>query len=133
MGEELERIRSERGVLTPDEVLKEAENPDSPLHEAFEWDNDAAARQHRLTQARRLIVSIRIINPPTAKPMTAFVSVRDPEHGRTYMPTVQALTSDDLRARLLMEARQMIESLERRYQYLVDAGDILDRLRKATA
>lgn len=125
VGEELERLRIEKGALKPVDVLEAASSPESPLHHAFEWDDSAAAQQHRLNQARRLIVSIRILNSPTAKPTTAYVSVRTPGQGRSYVPTTEAMSDEDIAARVLDEIRQFIESMERRYAHFEQARAVL--------
>ncbi len=99
VGDELERLRSEKGTLTAADVLEAAEEETSPLHAAFEWDESEAARLYRLTQARRLIVSVRIINGPvpSQSKVAAFVSVRTPDKGRNYLPAAEALTSEELK------------------------------------
>jgi hypothetical protein len=133
VGQELERIRSEHDTLTADLVLSVAESQDSPLHDAFEWDDSIAARKHRLDQARRLIVSVRVINSPVQTPVPAYVSVRSPDKGRQYLPTTEALSNDELRARVLDEIKQFSESLQRRYAYFAEAADLLAKLKAATA
>jgi hypothetical protein len=133
IGSELERLRESNGTLTAEIVLEAATDPESPLHAGFEWDDSAAAHQHRLQQARRLIVSVRILNSPTTVLAPAFVSVRTPGRGREYIPLSQAMTDIDLRTRVLDEARQAIESLERRYRGFEEASDILGRLKQAVA
>jgi hypothetical protein len=131
LGEWLERLRSKSGgQLTPDIVVEAAADPDSPGHAGFEWDDTAAARQHRLAQARRLIVSVRVINPPTARPIVAFVSVRTPEHGRNYVPTVEAMSDEEMKTRVLAEVRVFIESMERRYAHFAEAAALLAGLKK---
>ena len=57
---ELERIRQEHGVLSPEVVLREARSPKHPLHRYFEWDNRKAAHEHRLQQAYQLILANRM-------------------------------------------------------------------------
>lgn len=59
--EELARIHNEKGVLTPDDVVSEAEDESNPLHPAFEWDDAAAGRKYRRKQAQELIYSVRIV------------------------------------------------------------------------
>jgi hypothetical protein len=51
----------DEGRLTPECVLEAAEDEDSPLHRFFEWDNDEAAHQYRIDQARRLIRGVRVV------------------------------------------------------------------------
>jgi hypothetical protein len=130
VGEELERIRADKGKLVPADVLEAAAEEHSPLHAAFEWDDSAAAHQHRLNQARRLIVSIRILNAPTGPHTTAYVSVKSPDKGRSYLPTADVMTDDELASRVLAEVRQFIESLERRYHAFEGIRDTLTNLRK---
>lgn len=118
VGEELDKIRqSNGGRLTPEDVLNAASDPASPLHTAFEWDDTLAARQWRLTQARRVIVSVTVINSPVsqASRVAAYVSVKTPEHGRTYVPTVEALDDEALKERVMDQVRVFIETLQRRY------------------
>ena len=129
-GEVLEKIRHDKGILIPVDVLEEAKSPESPLHPAFEWDDTEAAKQHRINQARRLITSIRILNSPTGKPETAFISVRTADKGRTYMPVTECMTDEELTVRVLAEARAFIESLERRYAHLTGVADVLANLKK---
>jgi hypothetical protein len=128
-GEELERIRAQKGKLVPSYIVEAAVDPESPLHNAFEWNDARASQEHRLNQARRLVSSIRVLNSPTAKPIRAFVTVRTPDHGRTYMPTVEAMSDADLRERVLAEIRNSIESIEQRYAHFVEIRDLLAQLK----
>lgn len=131
LGEWLEDLRTEKGSLTPAIVVEAAKaDPECPGHAAFEWDKDAAAEQHWLNQARRLITSIRVLNTPMARPVTAFVTVKTPDHGRQYMPTIEAMSDDELRVRVLVEIRQALESIERRYAHFSEIGKLLENLRK---
>jgi len=131
VGEELERIRSEKGELTPANVFEAGQNENSPLHPAFEWDVEAAALQHNLQQARRLITSIRILNSPTAKPTVAWVSVRTPAKGRSYMPTIEAMSDEEMKYRVLNEIREALEAIERRYAHFANVADVIAAAKKA--
>lgn len=57
---ELARLSGENR-LTPDDVVAEAQNPASPLHDRFTWDDAEAAHLHRLNEARTLIRGVRIV------------------------------------------------------------------------
>lgn len=46
--------------LTPGEVVTAARDPESPLHDMFEWDDGKAAESWRLEQARGLIRSVQV-------------------------------------------------------------------------
>jgi hypothetical protein len=61
MVSELHRLHQEGGgVLKARTVLSAAEDPASPLHSYFEWDDSKAAAAHRLEQAGTLIRSVTI-------------------------------------------------------------------------
>jgi hypothetical protein len=64
VGPELERIWKKNGkqLIAPD-VVDEARPKTAVLHPCFEWDNKVAAEAHRLSQARLLIRTVRIVNP----------------------------------------------------------------------
>ncbi len=133
LGTWLEALRKEHDELTPEIVLTAAKDPASPGHHAFEWDDSAAANAHRLNQARRLVVSIRVMNSTAGKPTVAYVSVRTPEKGRSYVPTTEALDDEQLRARVLDEIRRFIESIERRYAHFEEVAALLDALKTSVA
>ena len=55
------RLLEDGGTLTPSDLLKDARNPESPLHELFTWDDREAAEQHRLDTSRRIIRSVKFV------------------------------------------------------------------------
>jgi len=130
-GEELERLRVEKGLLTPEVVVDAATDATSPLHAAFEWDDTAAAHQYRISQARRLITSIRIVNSPASPSVVAYVSVKTSENPRSYIPTVEALSNEDIRARLMDELDQFIRTLKSRYSGFEEAMRVIDIMKKS--
>lgn len=127
IGEELDRMHTEHGEVTPDKVLEEAQDQNSPLHPAFEWDDTEAARQHRLSQARRLITSVRILSSPIQTPVQYMLSVRTPQ-GRSYQPTIDVLSDEQLRARVMMEVEEAIERIKRKYANFKEVADLLSNL-----
>src|SRR5690606_12888800 len=59
VGQHLELLRGQsKGELTPEDIRDDARPDRSPLHSFCEWDDSAAAHQHRLQQARGLIRSV---------------------------------------------------------------------------
>ena len=57
--EVLKHLESRAGRLSPPDVIKEAESPDSLLHEFFEWDDTIAGDKYRMEQARKLIRRVK--------------------------------------------------------------------------
>lgn len=93
---ELERIKKVYGVITPEVIVRESKNKDSVLHNYFEWDNDKAAENYRIQQARNLInnITVTVIHHGEPKEIGAYevVNVGD---SRTYK-NIESLTKDDI-------------------------------------
>jgi hypothetical protein len=117
--QELLRIREDRGDITPEIVVEEAASPDSPIHAAFEWDNAAAAHEHRLSQARHLVKSVRLVVDDAKNTIPAFVHVVVNDQ-RSYQPielVVQNRTLLESATEQLVgkldAARQAVEDVQR--------------------
>lgn len=79
VAQKLAEISEKHGRLTPDLVVMEARNPDSILHNLFEWDDAEAGHQHRLFQARQIITSVRVVITTENRKISTVYYVRDPE------------------------------------------------------
>lgn len=136
LGEELERMMSEGVPTEPHNIVARAQDPASPIHGLFEWDDTKAAIQWRLSQARRCVASVVIREPESgATPRAAFsvqVVERD-EIRREYVPRNVVMEQDELRDqvsrdlyRRVAQAAKEAESLglprkDRAWKRLVDA------------
>ena len=97
--DELLRIRSERGTLSPATVLDDARPADSPLHNRFEWDDSVAGEKYRLGQAGELIRSVRVsFNTPTGVETVRQFVVSAPQ---TYSP-IEEVVQDPIGRELLL-------------------------------
>jgi hypothetical protein len=80
------------GGVTPEGVVALATPEDAPLHPAFLWDNDEAAHEHRLWQARQLIRAVVRLPDPTDKEQDSvrvFVQVpSETKGGGVYRPLI---------------------------------------------
>ena len=115
----LEEIRiSNGGSLTPELVLKAAQDKASPLHIQFEWDNAAAAMEWRLYEARALIRSLRVVTDEKG-PRRFYVHVNDGE-AQGYITTEQMFASPSLREQVLKDALKALKSWQARYQELTE-------------
>jgi hypothetical protein len=75
--EHLKLIQAKEGNLRPEEVLRDARNPNSPLHDLFEWDNTAAANAYRLMQAKQVVrFVVRIVPQPRREAVRVSVAQR---------------------------------------------------------
>lgn len=124
--EALEDIRGRHDVLTPALVVQEARaaNTDAGvlLHGRLEWRDDVAAEAHRLSQARDLIRSVRVVYAEATetepeRSVRAFHALPSPKSpsGYDYTP-VDAIAQDPmLRAMALRDAEREWKALYRRY------------------
>lgn len=139
VGEHLEMLRVSRAAeLTPELVIDEAQNPNSPLHQFFEWDDTEAARQHRLMQARGVIraVAIRYRETPddAAKTIRAFVSVRpDDKAGQRYTATVAAMSDEQQRREVVRRAWGELQGFRKRYGDLLEFAQLFASLEEVEA
>lgn len=114
---ELARIRKEQGELTPQAVVDESEPEAAPLHPYFEWDNDTAANEYRLSQSRKLIRAVIVVPEPAERTIqfTAFTYVT-PLPGRDegfYEHTPVVIRTPSLRERAIAALDAKAESMER--------------------
>lgn len=117
LGQIFERLKSS-GPLTAERVLGEAMNSHSELHKYFEWDDDKAAHQYRLTQARALLRSIEVVVEDAKGKevhMKAYYSVKDAEGSRGYESMDFVFSTPDLADQVISEAFAQLESWRARY------------------
>lgn len=133
-GEELERIRIENeGRLEAHDVVEVARSSNSPLHKAFEWNDERAAYAHRIEQAKYLIrsIEVRIEEPEApARAVRAFVSVSEQDE-RSYTSIEDALSSPMLREQVLRRAWGELESWRERHAELVEFAKVFSAIDEA--
>lgn len=120
------------GVAPPRAVVDFARNPETALHACFTWDDGKAAERYRIIQARRLIRARVYYEPRLEKKVRAFVSLEDdrnPQGG--YRLLSQVLSDDDLRARLLEEARREMVRFVRKYESLEELAGVRKAMSEA--
>lgn len=128
VGAHIELLRKEqKGELTPEDVLKDARNPNSPLHTFFEWDDGLAAEQHRLQQARgliRAVVAIYVSEDRPAVRARAYVHVPEPTVPH-YRETTHALSQTKTRKMVLQRAWRELQGWRDRYKDLKEFSDLI--------
>lgn len=106
------------GILTAQEVVDHARtHPQSALYEKFDWDDAHAANEHRLHQARHLIVSVKVIMGDNKCVPVAVSLPRDRDvPGGGYRKTEQVMRHSEMREELLSclaeDARRFMEKWE---------------------
>ena len=92
VGEQLEAIQQKNGQITAHLVVDQARPISSPLHPIFQWDDEQAAEQYRLHQARNLIRSIEVVKPEGINE-PVYVHVKAVE---AYLPIRSVVKNADL-------------------------------------
>lgn len=114
---ELKRISiAYNGALTPENVVAEAKKKSSILHKFFEWNDDKAAEQYRLQQARNLInnIQVTVVAHGKSRDVGAFEVVSITGGGRAYK-SIDVMTINDInqvRIATLADMQRIKEKLE---------------------
>lgn len=133
VGEELEKIESRYGRVMPHNVVTVAASPASILHPFFEWDNEKAATEHRLEQARSLIRCVTVApydGHEPSSPIRAFVNISG-DDGKEYNSIASVMGDDEKRERLLSTAKAELQDWRDRYRGLQEFAklfDVIDQL-----
>lgn len=123
------------GRLTPDAVLADAQDTESPLHRLFTWDNEKAGHLYRLDEARAFIRSIKVEVTVFSKSARVPAYVRDPEAGRDQgYVSVAAIRKDEdyKREAFLLDLRRAGWALARS-QTLAEYFGLSDQLKHVVA
>jgi hypothetical protein len=137
----LEYLRATLGRWpSAQDILDDASNPASPIHDHFDWSDAVAANSWRLQQAGQLAVAVRVrwINPGTGvggEFQPAFHSTQAPAGGRVFIRYTEALLPDR-RATTLGEVMHRIwmstlRDREAGFHELQALYDLIDAMKKA--
>jgi hypothetical protein len=124
LARQLEEVRQRQGELTPRAVLADVQSlgRKHPLYSRFEWDNRVAGEKHRLTQAHKLITSVKVVYRDASdeeKRVRKYIAVSRPTaHQPNYEP-VEDIALDPLKRRLILqEAERRWRALAAQYRHL---------------
>ena len=128
--EELETIRHQNGgILRPGDIVDFARDENTSLHSRFEWDDDAAAVQYRLEQARRIVRYTVTVLPNHNKSVNAYVSLTsDRKNGDSYRHIVDVLADPLARQHLIRQALDEATAWRKRHADLVELAEIFDAI-----
>jgi hypothetical protein len=139
---EINRLMEENNMrLDAGAVVDSAASPVSPLHPEFEWDDTAAAREHRLMQARNLMNAVQVTfeTSKNGTITTLFTcTLEKPGAGgrkRDYAPMAWAMAQPDMRAEVLRQALRELAAFKHKYMNLSELGQVIaviDRTLKKT-
>lgn len=119
------------GRLTPNDVVKDARQKDSPLHGCFEWDTKKAAAAYWIEQARTLITSVHVVMKTETISIRTVYYVRDPsadnkEQGYVSVPRLR--TEADMAREALVSEFTHVADMLRRARHLAVALNAADEV-----
>lgn len=116
------------GYLRPRDVVDEARDEASPLHDQFDWDDSSAGEKYRQWQARSLI-RVQLDYEPVAddeeivfRVFTSLVSDRLPAGG--YRVTANVMADPELREELLADALAEMRRFQLKYRHLKELVEV---------
>ena len=116
------------GCFQPQDLVDAARKPKAPLHPLFEWDNRKAAEEHRLSQARNVLRSIRVVMEDDGDgkewPARAYLNVRQSEDVGGYMVVDDVMSDPVLKAQALSDCRRLLKGIRRRYAHLKELASL---------
>lgn len=134
-----ELARASGGLLHPQLVVDSASNPQSPLHDRFDWDNIEAGNSWRLEQARQMLrIAVQYIEVEGDKiEARIFVSLTsDRENGGGYRYLVSVLSDEEQRRQLVQDALDEMTRFAEKYRMLDELAGVfksIGRVRKKLA
>jgi hypothetical protein len=113
--EAIKELEDRYGRLTPEQVVDEAKDAKSPLHQFFDWDDSSAALSWRIEQARELIRRVKIEVVYEDRPVRVVRYVRDPRCNSSDCGYVALLkvARPDASAVMLAELNQIASLVDR--------------------
>lgn len=144
ISQELQIIQEENdGLLDPVKVVEYAKDPNTALHNRFEWDDSKAAEGYRIWQARQIIRMELVviaqnekgkietfagITEQDGKIVRTYVSLssdRRPEEGeRGYRSLIDVLSDSEMREQMLEEAKKDMNVFRRKYGALSELAKV---------
>jgi len=124
---------SHDGALNPHDIVQRASDPDSALHDEFEWNDDDAAEAYRLAQAGALVrrIKLTIVRPDGETKLMKVSTVRayqsrpSMRHAEGGYETVGAIISDpDKRAEMVRQVVLEMSAYRKRYSELVELENV---------
>jgi hypothetical protein len=135
-GQHYEQLQRQHAEIDAELLVQSATSPTSPIHHAFEWDNQIAGHQYRLTQARHMLAAVMAIDEaipdrgPT-KFLVSVVSKAEEPSMKVYVPLVTAMANPVRRQEVLQQALRELRAFQVKYRELTELAGVFEALAKA--
>lgn len=129
IGEHIESL-AKNGMITPMDLVKDAKRKNSPLHKCFEWDDTAAAKAYRITQAQYILRQIEVMierEDETSFTVRAFHHVST-EAKQGYTTVENARNDPELWDCVLLQAITEIKNWQEKYKAIKEFETIFQAI-----
>lgn len=134
-GSRINHLSEKEGFVTPEMVLEDAKNKNSPLHDYFDWNDREAAASWRIEQAKYLIrhIVVTIINDEKPETIRQFYSITPTSEMKSDAPrvyvTLDSVLSDvDKRKEVIGYALRELEGWKARYKQYSELSGLIEIL-----
>lgn len=123
-GEMCARLEKE-GRLTAQVLLDENRPAEAPLHGCFEWNDNAAAENWRVHQARNIINSL-VVKVEDREPIRAYFKVEAQE--RNYFSIDTIIRNEDSSKKLFDNVLSELRSIRKKYDSITKFKEVWDAI-----
>ena len=131
-GEHIEELDREHGHVTPEILLDDSRPEGALLHPLYEWDNETAAEKYRLSQSRKILGELVVVQVKNEKssdieplPVRAFVSIVKQNESGVFRPITVAMSKEETRAQVLANAKAELDQIARKYNGILNFAELL--------
>ena len=110
---------------TPRNIVDMARDEKTELHKCFEWNDEKAADEYRLFQARQVVCHLVIKQEDRPQEQTEVRFFYKAEAGVGYTPSCTIVRNEDSYTQLLMRAREELLAFKRKYSMLEELSEIM--------
>lgn len=131
VGAVFEELEEEFGDVTAENFLDVSRPEESPTHRMFEWDDDRAAENYRLHQARTIINDLRIevVTEDKSLKIPAYVNVVKKEDGTArYQNAPRAFEAVETREIVLKRAKNELRMFTIKYATFIEFAKVIDAI-----
>lgn len=108
--------------IQPSDIVDFARNKKTELHKCFEWDDEVAAENYRLSQARTIMVNLVYTEPEEKEDVKIRVYQNT---SNAYQETRKIIQNADEYKNLLLRAKTELQSFRQRYKTLSELSEIM--------
>lgn len=117
---------------TKDEIVEKAKDPQTEMHDLFEWDDTVAAHAYRKEQAGLILRSLKVEfihdsemeKPLVSTPVRLFYG--NPVENEGFVSITTIMKDDDMYSKLLERAKMEIKSFRKKYAMLKELEALFD-------